>query len=380
MAAIPLNPPLPTVEPTTPFDLDTDNDDNGMPDELEAAFAELNELHERAKTDPSAQPLWEEAQRRFESRLALQPRTREIRIEIQRIHLEAVKSGEPDAMAAATDRILALQAEMNVDPMLARVNAVLDAQFAKAWEAKLEQGKGARSTPLTGLQGTVNEPFVKGQDFVLFLSAILKRLNNPNELDPCSSDSAPSYGALLRGDIMLFSGNSKIANFLYAKKWTHAGIYEGVRNDFEQVYDANTNIGVRLNPMVSWQDDGTCVALGVTNNRSRAERENALNWAQETYGIDGRTPYNYNLIDKQTDDALYCSQLVWKAQQHIGVDVDSNDVAYRDWLVANYSELIGVWGTISAHAGAELAVAPDEIGVDDDISFFSEGTNQAPTR
>lgn len=168
-----------------------------------------------------------------------------------------------------------------------------------------------------------------------------------------SAQSVP-WHLLLPGDIMHIN-NKKFFN-IYAMYYSHSGIYNGNNT----VYESNSD-GVRVLPLSSWQQ-GQPVALGYTRNRSHSQVVAALNWAKATYGTDGRTPYNWNFLNKTTDSALYCSQLVWKMHQYMGIDVDSNHWAYALYLTAKF----GAVGTTFALA----AVAPDEIYLSDEIVYY----------
>jgi uncharacterized protein YycO len=86
------------------------------------------------------------------------------------------------------------------------------------------------------------------------------------------------------------------------------------------------------------------------------------------YGTNGRTPSNYNLLDKYTDKALYCSQLVWKFYLRLGIDVDSNDPMYAAWLRLMYGNTVGNY--VSANA-----VAPDEVGLTSKLFRVAAGWN-----
>ncbi|MBE3519814.1 MAG: hypothetical protein IMW97_05880 [Firmicutes bacterium] len=170
--------------------------------------------------------------------------------------------------------------------------------------------------------------------------------------------STVRWDLLRRGDIMHVN-NKKFFN-LYALYYSHSGIYDGAN----LVYDSNVD-GVRLRPLSDWQQ-GQPVALGYNNRRTYSERVAALDWAKARYGTDGSTPYNWNFLDKQTDSALYCSQLVWKTNLHLGDDLDSNDPDYAWFLFIRYG-LVGL-------AFAYYAVAPDEIYLSPLVTYYSVGT------
>lgn len=172
-----------------------------------------------------------------------------------------------------------------------------------------------------------------------------------------STLSTAAWGSLARADVMHIN-NKGLIN-LWAMYYSHSGTYNGGG----YVYESNTD-GVRLKPLANWQQ-GQPVALGRTNGKTYADRTAALNWAEAKYGTDGRTPYNYNFVDKWTDSALYCSQLVWKIHGHMGLNVDSNDWRYLAWLTARY----GLLGTTVGY----YAVAPDEIFLSPLITYYSVG-------
>ncbi|MEW6724687.1 MAG: YiiX/YebB-like N1pC/P60 family cysteine hydrolase [Bacillota bacterium] len=169
-----------------------------------------------------------------------------------------------------------------------------------------------------------------------------------------SSQSSVPWNLLWVGDVMHIN-NKKFLN-IYSMYYSHSGIYNGNNTVYESVES-----GVRVLPISAWQQ-GQPVALGYTRNRSHSQVVAALNWAKNTYGTDGQTPYNWNYLNKTTDSALYCSQLVWKMHQYMGVNVDSNHWSYSLYLTARY----GAVGTAFAY----YAVAPDEIYLSDEIVYF----------
>jgi hypothetical protein len=176
-----------------------------------------------------------------------------------------------------------------------------------------------------------------------------------------------NWGSLWRGDVMLVRDEEgklgKFTTFLYGMWYTHAGNYDG--NSL--VYESNSD-GVRLKPLSKWQVPGQYIALGYDNKRSAAQAQTALDWAKNKYGTDGRTPYNYWYPDKNTDSRLYCSQLTWKIHNYLGVNMDSNHWQYQNWIAARWSWLI-VW-TVT-----DPAVAPDEVGLDSDLTIYSATWN-----
>jgi uncharacterized protein YycO len=162
------------------------------------------------------------------------------------------------------------------------------------------------------------------------------------------------WGALWTGDIMHIN-NKKFFN-IYAMYYSHSGTYNGNNT----VYESNSD-GVRIRPLSSWQQ-GQPVALGYTKGKTLSQVTASLNWAKNKYGTDGRTPYNWNFLNKDTDSSLYCSQLVWKIHQNMGLNVDSNHWTYVAFLTAKF----GLVGTTFAYA----AVAPDEVYLSSNIIYY----------
>jgi hypothetical protein len=179
--------------------------------------------------------------------------------------------------------------------------------------------------------------------------------------NPTVAPSAPSYSSLKKGDIL-----AKRSGLLVL--WPWAMIYEHTGNFYgnAQVYESNGD-GVRLKPLSNWQTKGAYVGLGRDSKKTASQMSSAVDWAATKYGTNGRTPYNYNFVDKGTDARLYCSQLTWKINKQAGVDVDSNAWQYQAWASAVY----GVWvlGIIIP------AVAPDEVMLSGNVSVYSTGWN-----
>jgi len=173
-------------------------------------------------------------------------------------------------------------------------------------------------------------------------------------VDNFTIQATAPWNYLLTGDVMHIN-NKKFFN-VYAMYYSHSGTYNGNNT----VYESNSD-GVRIRPLSSWQQ-GQPVALGYTRGKSLSEVTAALNWAKNKYGTDGSTPYNWNFLNKSTDSSLYCSQLVWKIHQNMGINVDSNHWSYVAYLTAKF----GVVGTTFAYS----AVAPDEVYLSDNIIYY----------
>ena len=187
--------------------------------------------------------------------------------------------------------------------------------------------------------------------------------------------SKTHYDNLKKGDIML-----RRTGMLGCKQWIvvplckywalvyeHAGLYYGYYNGRLSVYESSNEGGVQFKFIETWTKKDLYVGM----HRSRvdaatiAKKFDAL---VAKYGTNGRTPYNYNLLDKYTDKALYCSQLVWKFYNSVGVNVDSDHPLYAEWLKVNYGPLLA--GYVSKNA-----VAPDEIGMSANIYRMAAGWN-----
>lgn len=154
----------------------------------------------------------------------------------------------------------------------------------------------------------------------------------------------------------------------WARVYEHAGIYYG-KHDMGgfMVYESTDVGGVQFKPIVTWQQKGQYIGLHRARTLSTTTLSRSLDAITKRYGH-LVTPYNYNFIDKQTDRALYCSQLAWKYFQSMGVDIDSNSPIYAQWLVGQYGSSIGRY--VGLHA-----VAPDEIGLSSALTRLYTGWN-----
>lgn len=177
--------------------------------------------------------------------------------------------------------------------------------------------------------------------------------------------------SLERGDILLVDGSGSSSgigwtDFLYQRQWGHAGVVDRIDPtdpDITEIYESNAGIGVRPRLYATnWVARGNRLWHGrAANVDLRDDVVVALDNAKDLYGIDGRTPYNYNVADKFTDDQLYCSQLAWKIYGAAGIDIDSQDPGYALWLEDRLP------GDGTGFVVAALAVAPDEIAPDNDL-------------
>ena len=187
--------------------------------------------------------------------------------------------------------------------------------------------------------------------------------------------SKTHYDNLKKGDIML-----RRTGLLGCKQWIivplckywalvyeHAGLYYGNYGGKLRVYESSNEGGVQFKYVDTWKSSNYYVGI----HRSRVDAATIARKFDELvakYGTNGKTPYNYNLLDKYTDKALYCSQLVWKFYNSVGVNVDSDHPLYAEWLKVNYGPLLA--GYVSKNA-----VAPDEIGMSANIYRMAAGWN-----
>ncbi len=177
-----------------------------------------------------------------------------------------------------------------------------------------------------------------------------------------SSVSTPvSFGLLQKGDILAMRSGS-------TPFWPWAMVYEHTGNFYgnAQVYESNAD-GVKLKPLSHWQVKGQFIGLARDNKASSTSMAAAVVWAANKYGTNGRTPYNFNFMNKTTNSSLYCSQLTWKINQQAGVNVDSNSATYILWAASKY----GSWVVPVITA----AVAPDEIMLSPNVTVYSTGYN-----
>ncbi len=118
-------------------------------------------------------------------------------------------------------------------------------------------------------------------------------------------------------------------DFVYKVWWGHTGVYDG--DDF--IYESiDTGVELRNFPN-NWLTNGNDIWQGrARKSELRPRVVTSLDSAKAKYGTDGSTPYNFNFVDKTTDEALYCSQLAWKIYQDVSLDIDSNNPNYANAL------------------------------------------------
>lgn len=179
------------------------------------------------------------------------------------------------------------------------------------------------------------------------------------------------YDQLQRGDVMLTHSGGIGYAFPWAWHFTHAGNYDGNNTVYESV-----GSGVRVQPVAHWQENKR-YAFGRNKKVSQSAVVAQLEQAQQRYGTAGKTPYNFVFPNKQTDNKLYCSQLVWKIHQGAGTNVDSNSLKWFTLMALKLSPYYA-WNpplALAKHAVLiasvlRPAVAPDEIYYATDVINF----------
>jgi uncharacterized protein YycO len=187
----------------------------------------------------------------------------------------------------------------------------------------------------------------------------------PNGLNTCD---------LQAGDILLsqqVGGLYAAENLLFDGYWTHAGIYNGCGmitessghcDSWWQLWTCSDKPGVEVKPI---EDSGFWSAPDWAILRTKSDggkRDAAVTYAKAQEG----KKYNWIYPDKWTTDKFYCSQLVWRAYQKQGTDLDSNRGA-----INALTKWVGPWGVADA-AGVMAAVPPDDIYFDDDVTLVKQ--------
>ena len=385
-----------TPAPVDVIDLAVDENHDGMPDELQTALDQINAVYTAylqkdgtPRTDPEAQAAVQQAEAKFRDQLPYSDQTRATQAHIAEIHLALTKNPDPETQTKLLAELQAMEVQLQSDSNFARVDQVLSRRLVDALNAKIEAGQPKTPLPTVTPAATPSSasPAAAEESALVQAAAVdqaglWQRLANAWTAlfprDPCGTNQAPNWGGLTRGEIILLGRDDAVPNFFYAKKFNHIGIYDGAPGNVRYVYEAWPQAGVVSRAMAPlWEKDETCLAFARVYGTDPAQRQNALNWAQTTYNTNGTKPYNYNFIDKNTNTALYCSQLVWKTFDHIGINLDSNDINYRDWLVARLSAGDLILGATVVNA-ANWMVAPDEIALDAETLIYDRGFVDLP--
>lgn len=334
-------------EQTQANTIDVYRDDNGdgHPDDLVEAMRPIMMATDKDATDPTIRAHLQN----LAERLPYSQRTRDLQAQTADV-LEQLYAAESEVEAQAfISELRQLEAQMMTDPAYARTQEAMEALLddPTVFQSDQVSAVGTIYLPLIALSGS------SGDD---------DDNNNPPQ---------PPALNLQRGDILLVDGSGSSSgigwtDFLYQRIWGHAGIVDQINPVvIEQtlIYESNAgDLGVRPRSYVEeWVLEGNRLWHGRAANADlRDDVVVALDDAKDQYGTDGRTPYNIILTDKNTDEALYCSQLAWKIYGAAGMDIDSQDPAYAAWLTIRLGIALGP-------VTANLAIAPDEIAPDDDL-------------
>ena len=325
------------------FDLVTDDDSNGIPDEFEDGFNNLADAVNQ--TDDPAQVIQE-----FVDRVPMSSATKEYQEQMKEA-LEGVEHlTSPSEQKAAIVNIKNLRQQMlDGDAQLVSTLAyfdILKADYDNEFTPPLRSSTGRKSTRHTSGSGAlrdVSEDDIEEQE---------DEINRP-------------------GDIMFVYYDHINPSWLWAMDWSHVGLYAGDG----QVYESDVGFGcggADLRNISKFIRDGYEIQYAQLDEEDgRSHVDEALDWAQDTYGTGCDTGYNWAFPNKWTDSSLYCSQLVWKTYKNIeddyDVDLDSNHWIYLGWIALHY-------GNAHIAALAIPAVAPDEIARDGDLDYYYRTT------
>lgn len=331
------------LTPTAMLDLEWDADGDGIPDELFVAVDHLFTQMEQAGDTPATRAALLDLQ----ARLPYAAETRALQQEGAALLTQLLTEDDPARQRELHAQMAALEARMLTDPHYARVMDALPLILAArrdAAEAAPEPAAAIRS------------------DYAVFLPVVIRGSSGTG-----GTPSGPPAGFTPRkGDIFLVNGSGSSSglswtDFVYKVWWGHTGVYDG--DDF--IYESiDTGVELRNFPN-NWLTSGNDIWQGrAKKSELRPKVVTSLDSAKAKYSTDGSTPYNFNFVDKTTDEALYCSQLAWKIYQDVGLDIDSNNPNYANALALKWA---GKLPPFIIQQIAQAAVAPDEIFLDSDM-------------
>jgi Permuted papain-like amidase enzyme, YaeF/YiiX, C92 family len=289
-----------------PFDLSIDQDKDGIPDQLALAVKTIGEAKTEEEQDAAIKD--------FASRLPYSDETRAAQDKTDQLQQQLAATEDPKQAEQLTEQIQALGKEMKQDPGYAQTIEALDTMF------------------------------------------------KPDELkDEMQKQSIP-WSRAQRGDILLQLDLLSFTSYLYAMNYNHTGNFYGQSGGeiFESVVS-----GVRLSPLSDWQGGVKYVMIARDSVASQQAVINAMENRKHQFIDQRHTPYNFNLMDKWTDNAVYCAQLTWKIHKDVGVDLDSQSWIYKVYITARW----GWMGLILSYP----AVAPDEIRLSPNIFPVGSG-------
>jgi len=291
-----------------------------------------------------------------------QERTPGLLIDVQ---TDADKDGLPDALvtavyavAKAGDPMAAIKDVVSRLPYSDETHALQ--QKAEALHAQLtEKSDAAEAEQINAEIQDLTEQMAKDPNYTKTVEALQSMFQPPETA--AVSPQAISFSGLQRGDIILQKDFLFLPGYLYAMWYGHAGNFHGNGLSYESHAP-----GVELRAVADVYQQGSQYVGIYRSRRPAADVAGALNSAENRYGTNRSTPYNYFFPNKWTDQALYCSQLTWKIHLQTGVDLDSQAWQYQLFLASRYG-----WWVIPA-IGLP-AVAPDEISLSPNVTFIRGG-------
>ena len=151
----------------------------------------------------------------------------------------------------------------------------------------------------------------------------------------------------------------------YTMKWGHIALYSGDG----RIYDAHpdrcrgrSRNGVALRSLSRMYENADSVMYAQLDNQSwRWSQARALGDAEDAYGTNCSTPFTRNAFAMSGTSKFFCSKLVWRVyldNENYSVDVNSNAVAYHQWLQEVWPEWLAGIIIINTVAPDEIALSP----------------------
>ena len=322
------------------FDMTTDSDGNGIPDDFENAYRELMGPPAGASGQQAAGGGFDSAAMgRFVNRIPVSAETQRLRNQID------AKTQELQSATSESRQIELLRQIRDLSDRMARNDPALSAALGYLDRLEPQSAPPSSASPPSGASGAGGVGGASSEDFTVQMYE--DRINR-------------------RGDIMFVDrpGVNSVT-WVWAKSWEHVGMYDGSR----MVYDSDVGFGcsgVDRRAITKFIKNRNRIQyMQLANSSGRSSVGGALTRAINTYGINCRTPYNYNFLNKNTNSKMYCSQLVWKTYLDLGggysVDLNSNNIVYLAWLAIRYTPRVARTVGITAIAPDEIAMADREL-------------------
>lgn len=410
-----VSPIRPGATPTTPgspkmFDFSKDLDSNGFPDDFEQAF---NHYQKVMHDHPDNKGLIEAERKSNSDRTPYSAKSRAIFAQIERLGKQMEKSKDEAETRAILDEIHALRQQLDEDPVYQITVRYAEMKLREAMDEKIgkdlaqataEAMQQPTATPIATASASgqsrsaqsekdSNQPeFAQNRVFLPMISSAKNQagsVQNNADSNVQSAAATAAYGVYLpmivspyivdfaklqRGDLLFRNGKSDGFTMTnYAMLFSHDGFFDGNGKTYESNWDIG---GVRSLSWDTWRKPIWVAFVRATGKNANGVLltptvvQGALDWAKGKYGICASpyptcTPYNWNILDKNTDSALYCSQLAWKTFRYIQTEVDSESSIYQQFL----EEKFGSLGTLLADSG----VLPDEVVLDDNMHTYESG-------